>query len=68
MRLALRKAHQRYLFMNSKQNKSDAFQAAIQLLVVTTREIYMRTQAVCAKDYNRNIYENTGSVCKTPKC
>ena len=27
----------------------DVFQVAIQLLVVTTKEIYMRTQAVCAK-------------------
>ena len=35
--------------MNSKHQKSDAFQVAIQLLVVTAKEIYMRTQAVCAK-------------------
>ena len=35
--------------MNSKHNKSDAFQVAIQLLVMTTTEIHMRTEAVRAK-------------------
>ena len=45
---ALRRAYQRYLFMNSKHHKSDAVQVAIQLLVVTSRETYIRTQAVCA--------------------
>ena len=38
--------------MTSKPHKKDAFQDAIQLLVVTTREMYMRTQAVCAKRLN----------------
>ena len=52
MRFTLSRAHQRYLFMNSKYRKSDAFQVAIQLLVVTTKEIYMRTQAVCVKRLN----------------
>ena len=52
MRFALRRAHQRYLFMNSKHHKSDALQVAIQLLVVTTKEIYMRIQAMCAKRLN----------------
>ena len=37
------------LAYNSKHYKSDAVQGAIHLLVVATREIYMRTQAVCAK-------------------
>ena len=40
------------IHMNSKYHKSDAFQAAIQLLVVTTKETYMSTQAVCAKRLN----------------
>ena len=35
--------------MNSKHNKSDAFQGATQLLVMTTTEIHMRTEAVRAK-------------------
>ena len=52
MRFVLRRAHQRYLFMNRKHHKSDGFQVAIQLLVVTTKEIYMATQAVCAKGLN----------------
>ena len=39
-RLALRRVLHRYLFMNSKHHKS------------TTREIYVRTQAVCAKRLN----------------
>ena len=43
---ALKRAHQCFLFMNSKHTKSDVFQVAIQLLVVTTRKIYMRTQAM----------------------
>ena len=30
------------LFTNSKHHKSDVFYVAIQLLVVTTREIYMK--------------------------
>ena len=34
---------------NSKHYESDAIQGAIHLLVVATREIYMGTQAVCAK-------------------
>ena len=34
----LRRAHQRYLFMNSKHHKSDALKVAIQLLVVTTKK------------------------------
>ena len=55
MRFALRKAYQRYMFMNTRYYKSDAFQVAIQLLVVTTREIYIRTQAVCAKRLNVEI-------------
>ena len=38
--------------MNSKHRKSDALQVAIQMFVVTTREIYMRTQAVSAKRLN----------------
>ena len=37
------------LFLNSKNHKSDAFQVTTQLLLVTTREIWMRTQAVCVK-------------------
>ena len=45
-------AYLRFLLMNSKHHKNDAFQVAIQLLVVTTREIYMRTQVVCAKRLN----------------
>ena len=49
MRFALRRAHQRYLFMSSKRHKSNASEVAIQLLVFTTRETYIRTQAVCAK-------------------
>ena len=52
MRFALRRAHQRYLFMNSKHHKNDTFQATIQLLVVTAKEKYKRTQAVCAKRLN----------------
>ena len=44
--------------MNSKQYKSDVFLVAIQLLLVTAREIYMRIQVVCAKRLNveRLIY------------
>ena len=42
----IRRARQRYLFIKSKHHKSDADQVAIQLLVVTATEIYMRTQAV----------------------
>ena len=38
--------------MRSKHHKSDVFQVTIQLLVVTTKEIYMRAQAVCAKRLN----------------
>ena len=34
------------MFMNNKHHKSDAFQVAILLPALTTREIYMRTQAV----------------------
>ena len=40
MRFALGRAHQRNLFMNSRHHKSDAYQAAIQMLVVSTKEIY----------------------------
>ena len=40
------------IHMNNKHHKSDAFQVAIQLLVVTTKEINMSTQAVCAKRLN----------------
>ena len=42
MCFALRRAHQWYLFMNSSQ-------VAIQLLMVTMKRIYMRTQAMSAK-------------------
>ena len=35
--------------MNSKHHKSDTFLITITLFVVTAREIYMRTQAVCPK-------------------
>ena len=52
MYFALKRAHQCYLFMNSDYYKSNAYQLAIQLLVVTTREIYIRTQAVSAKCLN----------------
>ena len=52
MRFAVRIAHQHYLFINSKHQKSDAFQVAIQLLVVTARKIYIKTQAVHAKCLN----------------
>ena len=52
MQFALRIAHQRYLFINSKHQKSDAFQVTIELLVVTARKIYIKTQAVCAKCLN----------------
>ena len=38
--------------MKYQCHKSDAVEVAIQLLVVTTKEIYMRTQAVCAKRLN----------------
>ena len=39
--------------MNNKHHKSDAFQVSIQLIVVTTKgNIYMKTQAVCAKRLN----------------
>ena len=38
--------------MNSKHHESDAFEAAIQMLVMTTKEICKRTQAVCAKRLN----------------
>lgn len=44
-----RSVHQRYLFINSKHNKSDAFQVTTQLLVMTPTEIHMRTEAVRAK-------------------
>ena len=37
------------LVHEAKASKSVAYQDAYQLLVVTTSEIYMRTQAVCAK-------------------
>ena len=59
MHFTLRRAHQHYLFMNSKHHKSNAFhhstnstKVLIQLIVVTYREIYMRTQAVCPKHLN----------------
>lgn len=42
MYFALRRAHQWYLFMNSNQ-------VAIQLVMVTTKIIHMRTQAMSAK-------------------
>ena len=35
------------LLVQEKHRKIDAFEVAIQLLVVTIRKIYMRTQAVC---------------------
>ena len=38
--------------MNNKHHNSDALQVTIQLLVMTTKEIYMRTEAVCAKCQN----------------
>ena len=38
--------------MNGNHQKSDAFQVVIQLLVVTTREVCMRTQAACGKRLN----------------
>ena len=38
--------------MNSKHQKSDAFQVTIQLRVATTKEIYIRTQATFAKRLN----------------
>ena len=38
--------------MNSKHHKSDAFQVAIQLLVGTAKNIYMRTQVLCVKRLN----------------
>ena len=40
---------QGYLFMKTKHHKSEAFQVVIQLVVVTTKEIYIRTQAVYGK-------------------
>ena len=40
------------MFMTSKHHKSNAFQVAIQLLVVTAREIYMITQVVSTKRPN----------------
>ena len=40
------------LVHEEQASKSVAYQDAIQLLVVTTSEIYMRTQAVCAKSVN----------------
>ena len=52
MRFTVRWGYQCYLFMNSKHHKSDVFQVTIQLLVVTAREIYMRTQAVCTTHLN----------------
>ena len=44
--------------MNSKHHKSDALQVAIQLLVVTTKEIYMWTQSpqISQKQDGHNIY------------
>ena len=51
---ALRGAHQRYMLMNRKHHKSDTYQVAIQLVMLTTRGKYMRTQA--------------GSECQTSKC
>ena len=45
--------------MNSKHHKSDSFQVAIQLLVVTTKEMYMGTQVVFLEIYIRiYIYLN----------
>ena len=52
MRFALIRAHQCYLFMNSKHHKSDAIRVIIQLLAATTAVTYIRTQAVCAKRLN----------------
>ena len=52
MHFALKRAHQRILFMNSDYYKSNGYQLTIQLLVVSTREIYIRTQAVSAKRLN----------------
>ena len=48
----LKRVHLRYQFMYSKHHKSDAFQVTIQLLVVTIRKIYMRTQAIIGKRLN----------------
>ena len=55
-RFALGRAHQCYLFMNSKHHKSDFFQVAIQLFVVTIREIYKRTQAVFQLSYRQPLW------------
>ena len=56
MHFTLRRAHQCHLFMNSKHHKSDAFQVTTQLLVVTTREIYMRTQEYIIVIHRRPIF------------
>ena len=47
-----------YELMNCKHHKSDAYQVAIQLLVVTTIEEFIRTLAVSAKrlNVNKDIY------------
>ena len=42
--------------MNSRHHNNDAFQVVIQLFVVTTREIYIRLEAVCAKGLNVKRY------------
>ena len=55
-RFALGRAHQCYLFMNSKHHKSDFFQVAIQLFLVTTREIYKRTKAVFQLSYRQPLW------------
>lgn len=60
------RAPQRYLFMSYKHHKGDAFQVTIQLLMVVAKEIYMRTQGVCAKGVNaerRHINCSSFATC-----
>ena len=52
MCFVLKRISQRYIIMKNQCYKSDAFEVVIQLLVVTIKEIYLRTQAVCAKCLN----------------
>ena len=47
MCFALRRAHQRYLFMNTKHHKRDAFLISIQLLVFKKWNIYVNTNRIC---------------------
>ena len=53
---ALRRAHQRYLFMNSKHHKSDAFLLVNQLLLVKKMK-YICEHIICEIYYE--IYEIT---------